>query len=232
MKSHSVHTSEKWLGKSLIASIVFHLLTVSVSLLLFKEIVPVFKEKSILSVEVVTAVLNDHALTESSSNDNATGSGNIIAPPERHSSLSGALNTPLLPDAEPSVYYPESQNISAYPSSGYSSGQSTGTGVGNSAGYGSSNGNAISAAGLPFTPKQILEVMPQKTEKRVEGSISLSLLIGPDGNVRKHKVISNTTGNAECLKSVIEAAYKSRWEKVSIKGNPVEYWTDKSYIFN
>lgn len=228
MKSHSGHTSEGRLGKSLIASLVFHLLTVLVSLLFFREIIPVFKEKTRLTVEVFTPVQDATAGTEQVADNNPSESGNHLLPPEGHFPPSGALYTPLLPDAEPSEYSPESNNNSVYPSSGYSSG----TANGNSSGYGNSNGNAVSAAGLPFTPKQILEVMPRKTEKQVEGSISLSLLIGPDGSVRKHKVISNTTGNAECLKSVIEAAYKSKWEKVSFKGDAVEYWTEKSYIFN
>jgi hypothetical protein len=83
-----------------------------------------------------------------------------------------------------------------------------------------------------FVPKQILEVVPDKAGNSFIGVINLSLKIGKDGKVVRHKVISNTTNSAECLQKVISAAYSSKWEPMMIEGEKKEYWVEKTYKFN
>ena len=85
--------------------------------------------------------------------------------------------------------------------------------------------------GLPYMPRQILEVLPEKTTDNLRGEIILSLHIDKNGKVKAHKVVKNTTGSEACLKSVINAAYHSRWQPVVIDANIYEYWIYKSYMF-
>ncbi|NWF49431.1 MAG: hypothetical protein HXY49_02695 [Ignavibacteriaceae bacterium] len=90
-----------------------------------------------------------------------------------------------------------------------------------------SNPNSI--IDLDYSPKQILEVLPQQTED--EGEIKLLLRIGKDGKVKDHVVVLNTTENSTSLKNVLEAVYNSRWQPVSLNGNLKEYRIIKSYQF-
>jgi hypothetical protein len=112
---------------------------------------------------------------------------------------------------------------------GKGSGNGVGDGTGNGYGFGSGIGSGFKQ--LPYMPRQILEVVPQNVEG-VKGTIILILKIGTDGYVKEHKVIYDTINNHECLKSVTEAAYKSRWEKIKMEGRQIEYWLEKSYRFN
>ncbi|MBN1406355.1 MAG: hypothetical protein JW956_01120 [Calditrichaceae bacterium] len=85
--------------------------------------------------------------------------------------------------------------------------------------------------GLPYMPRQVLEVLPEKTENNPKGEILLSLHIDKNGKVKTHKVISNTTGSDICLQHVIKAAYSSRWQPVIIDSSIYEYWIYKTYKF-
>jgi len=98
-------------------------------------------------------------------------------------------------------------------------------------GYGFGKGFGSGYNQLPFMPRQVLEVLPQKIED-VNGMIVLLLKINTFGNVKEHKVILNSTGNTECLQYVLVAAYKSRWESIKVEGNQVEYWIEKTYKFS
>ena len=105
-----------------------------------------------------------------------------------------------------------------------------------SSGAGTGKGSGGSGLGkdytpLPFMPGQILEVIPQNVEG-TNGEIVLLLKIGIDGIVKEHKVVMNTTGDSEVLKHVLEAAYKSRWEKIKMDGRQIEYWIEKTYRYN
>lgn len=115
--------------------------------------------------------------------------------------------------------------------SGMGSGTGTGIGSGSGTGAGEGSGWGFGYKALPFVPRQILEVVPQNPEG-VKGTIRLVLKIGTDGFVKEDKIIYNTTNNAACLMNTIEAAYKSRWEKISIEGKRIEYWVEKTYKFN
>lgn len=85
--------------------------------------------------------------------------------------------------------------------------------------------------GLPYMPRQVLEVLPEKTEDNPKGEILLSLHIDKNGKVKAHKVISNTTQSEICLEHVINAAYHSSWQPVIIDTSIYEYWIYKSYQF-
>ena len=87
------------------------------------------------------------------------------------------------------------------------------------------------ASSFPFVPRQTLEVIPEKSEG-INGSIKLKVLIGVDGIVKKYIVLNNTIDSDIVLKNVVEAARKSRWEPISIEGQKVEYWIEKTYVFN
>ena len=108
--------------------------------------------------------------------------------------------------------------------------ENTGSGEGNNNINGS--GDALNAPQLPFIPRQILEVLPKNQDSDFKGYIEMKLKIGTDGKVIEHKVLKNTTGSQQCLKSVITAAYKSKWEPVKIKNNKIVYWVEKTYRFN
>lgn len=87
------------------------------------------------------------------------------------------------------------------------------------------------ALSFPFIPRQIVEVVPEKVNGG-EGAIKLKLLIGKDGYVIKHEVMNNSTNKTKCLTFVVNAVYKSRWQPVSFDGEKVEYWLEKTYVFN
>lgn len=86
--------------------------------------------------------------------------------------------------------------------------------------------------GLPYLPRQVLEVLPEKSADHPKGEVMLSLHIDRNGKVKAHKVIKNTTRSQACLKSVIHAAYSSHWQPVIIDENIYEYWIYKSYKFD
>ena len=85
---------------------------------------------------------------------------------------------------------------------------------------------------LPYMPRQVLEVLPEKTDDNPKGEILLSLHVDKKGKVKAHKVIRNSTQSQVCLKSVVKAAYNSRWQPVIIDSNIYEYWIYKSYKFD
>jgi hypothetical protein len=124
-------------------------------------------------------------------------------------------------------------NDSLLQSGGSGLGNGTGRGIGDGTGdgYGFGNGIGSGLKQLPFMPRQTLEVVPQNTEG-AKGIIILVLKIGTDGQVKEHKVIYNTSNSQPCLNSTIEAAYRSRWEKIKMEGRQIEYWIEKSYSFN
>ena len=85
--------------------------------------------------------------------------------------------------------------------------------------------------GLPYIPRQVLEVLPENTSDNPRGEVLLSLHIDKNGKVKAHKIIKNTTQSQICLQSVLKAAYSSRWQPVIIDSNIYEYWIYKSYQF-
>ncbi len=113
---------------------------------------------------------------------------------------------------------------------GFGTGSGTGLGSGSENGIGDGGGWGVGYKPLPFIPRQILEVLPQNMGS-TNGEIILLLLISRDGSVKEHNVIYDTTNDPICLKNTIDAAYKSKWEKIKIEGNKIEYWVEKRYHF-
>ncbi len=128
------------------------------------------------------------------------------------------------------------KNVGLKPGEGFGTGEGGGSGTGKGTGSGSGigsgrgGGTGDGTALLTFTPRQILEVIPER-ESGFKGVIKLSVRIGRDGLVKDHKVVQNTTGSPECLSRVLQAAYKSKWQPVKLEGKVVEYWTEKTYRF-
>ena len=87
------------------------------------------------------------------------------------------------------------------------------------------------ASSFPFIPRQILEVVPLRVEG-VTGLIKIRVLIGVEGFVKQHKILNNTVDSQTGLESILEAVYKSQWQPISIEGEKVEYWIEKTYTFN
>jgi|GEM_PF-1956183 len=113
---------------------------------------------------------------------------------------------------------------------GTGSGSGSGTGIGSGKGSGIGSGTGDGTTTLSFTPRQILEVIPEK-RSGFNGIIKLSVRIGKDGCVKNHKILQNTTGSDIGLSKVLEAVYKSRWQSIKVEGKMVEYWTEKTYKF-
>lgn len=83
---------------------------------------------------------------------------------------------------------------------------------------------------LPFIPRQILEVIPEKVDGG-KGSIKLKLLIGKNGKVKQHQIIKDATNKSDCGKHVLKAVYGSKWQPVTIENSQIEYWLEKTYTF-
>lgn len=111
------------------------------------------------------------------------------------------------------------------------SGYGSGSGGGKGDGVGGGIGTGKVYQSLPFVPRQILEVLPDNANE-TKGYIILALRIGTDGKVQEHKVLLNSMNDAELLQKVLEAAQKSRWQKVKMEGEKVEYWIEKKYRFD
>ncbi|MFA3782663.1 hypothetical protein ABRY23_06300 [Melioribacteraceae bacterium 4301-Me] len=92
-------------------------------------------------------------------------------------------------------------------------------------------GGEYYASSFPFVPRQILEVVPSKIEN-VNGYIKFSLKIGKEGFVKEYRIIASTINDRKQIKNILDAVYKSRWQPITIEGNKVEYWIDKTYSFN
>ena len=112
-----------------------------------------------------------------------------------------------------------------------SSTQNAGTDSGTNSGK---SNKVYEFSSLPFIPRQVLEVVPENIEKGTRGAIRLSLHIGKDGRVKEHKILFDKvdTDDKDYLKKIIDAAYKSRWQPITIEGDKVEYWIEKTYSFN
>lgn len=151
-------------------------------------------------------------------NTQQSGQSSLLLPPipEIPSQFIPVDELEILPD----ILLKESNQDKSSSGSSVNTKSSTGTSVG-----------IYEASSFPFVPRQIVEVVPEKVDG-AEGAIKLKLLIGKDGYVMKHEVMNNSTNKPKCLTFVINAVYKSMWQPVSFDGEKVEYWLEKSYVFN
>lgn len=81
-------------------------------------------------------------------------------------------------------------------------------------------------------PRLKFEVLPDKKGDGISGSLNLSLKIGKDGKVISHKVIFSTLECENCMDKIISAVYRSKWQPAVTNGIEVDYWVEKSYVFN
>jgi len=94
------------------------------------------------------------------------------------------------------------------------------------------NTRAASISLISMMPRQVLEVLPEKSTGELEGKINLYLKIDESGKVVEHKILLNSLECDDCLINVLSAAYQSRWEPAIRNGKQIEYWVEKSYSFN
>jgi hypothetical protein len=84
---------------------------------------------------------------------------------------------------------------------------------------------------LPYTPRQLYEVLPDEIDEIVIGEVKLSLKIDIDGKVIDYKIIYSSIGDSKYLDKIVESAKRSRWAPAVINDRPVIYWVEKSYKF-
>ncbi len=80
--------------------------------------------------------------------------------------------------------------------------------------------------------RQVFETVPQDTENRISGHITLYLKIGKDGRVKEYKIEETSLSDSSYSTQVISAILKSRWKPAVKNGKPVETWVMKTYSFD
>jgi Gram-negative bacterial TonB protein C-terminal len=81
-------------------------------------------------------------------------------------------------------------------------------------------------------PFQIYEVVPKKPDNNIRGVVSLRLRIDKYGRVTDYKILKNTIQSEDCLKSIITAAFESKWQPAIFNGEKIDYWVEKTYRFD
>jgi hypothetical protein len=81
-------------------------------------------------------------------------------------------------------------------------------------------------------PRLTFEVLPDEKDDQISGSLNLSLKIGKDGKVISHKVLFSTLECENCMDKIMSAVYRSKWQPAITNGIEVDYWVEKSYVFN
>lgn len=243
------NTIEKNLKIGLAASLLLHLLVLLLPALLRggDEQEPFFKEgyNSFRTTEIDLAQISAFRYEVQPQSGGGGGGGGGTDPdgggPNREmlSGIPVPSSEPVKVEFNLQSYTPadtSGRNRNLKPGEGFGTGEGSGSGsgkgTGSGSGIGSGRGSGIGDGTtlLPFTPRQILEVIPER-ESSFSGTIKLSVRIGKDGLVKEHKVLTNTSNSPECLVRVLQAVYKSKWQSVKLEGKVVEYWTEKTYRF-
>jgi hypothetical protein len=81
-------------------------------------------------------------------------------------------------------------------------------------------------------PRLTFEVLPDKKGNEISGSLNLSLKIGKKGEVISHKVLFSSLECENCMDKILSALYRSKWQPAVTNGIEVDYWVEKSYVFN
>jgi len=81
-------------------------------------------------------------------------------------------------------------------------------------------------------PRLTFEVLPEEKGDEISGSLNLSLKIGKDGKVINHKVLFSSLECENCMDKILSALYRSKWQPAVTNGIEVDYWVEKSYVFN
>ena len=82
-----------------------------------------------------------------------------------------------------------------------------------------------------ISPTQLLEVLPNKKNRNIRGSLSLRLKIDNSGKVAEHVILFNSLDCEDCLLEIISAVYRSVWQPAIKNGSETEFWVEKSYTF-
>ena len=90
----------------------------------------------------------------------------------------------------------------------------------------------LETGNLSTAPRLTFEVLPDKRDDKISGSLNLFLKIDTDGKVISHQVLYNSIECEKCLDKIISAAYRSKWQPAIENGIEVNYWVEKSYVFN
>jgi hypothetical protein len=75
-------------------------------------------------------------------------------------------------------------------------------------------------------------VLPDEKGDEISGSLNLSLKIGKGGKVINHKVLFSSLECENCMDKILSALYRSKWQPAVTNGIEVDYWVEKSYVFN
>ncbi|MEG8990657.1 energy transducer TonB [Ignavibacteria bacterium 4148-Me] len=94
-----------------------------------------------------------------------------------------------------------------------------------------SNENNYEKTLINITPHQIIEVLPLN-EENIKGTVKIRLLIDENGLVKKYEILKSTIDSKKIITNIIEALLKSKWQPITIEGEKVESWVEKTYIFN
>jgi hypothetical protein len=84
---------------------------------------------------------------------------------------------------------------------------------------------------LPYTPRQLYEVLPEEADEIIIGEVKLLLKIDVEGKVADYEIIYSSISSAAYLDKIIDAASRSKWAPAVINNRPVIYWVEKSYKF-
>lgn len=90
----------------------------------------------------------------------------------------------------------------------------------------------LETGNLSTAPRLTFEVLPDKRDYNISGSLNLFLKIDTDGKVISHQVLYNSIECEKCLDKILSAAYRSKWQPARENGIEVNYWVEKSYVFN
>ena len=85
---------------------------------------------------------------------------------------------------------------------------------------------------ISTAPRLTFEVLPEEKDDKISGNLNLFLKIGTNGKVISHKVLFSSIECGNCMDKIISAVYRSKWQPALSHGIKVDYWVEKSYVFN
>jgi len=90
----------------------------------------------------------------------------------------------------------------------------------------------LESSSISTAPRLTFEVIPEGKDDKISGSLNLFLKIGTNGKVTSHKVLFSSIECENCMDKIISAVYRSKWQPALSHGIEVDYWVEKSYVFN
>jgi len=90
----------------------------------------------------------------------------------------------------------------------------------------------LESGNISTAPRLTFEVLPEEKDDKISGSLNLFLKIDTTGKVISHKVLFSSIECGNCMDKIINAVYRSKWQPALSHGIEVDYWVEKSYVFN